>query len=286
LTLNQSAVVGGTTAQGTIILEAPAPKGGVSVALTNNSSVINIPSSVTVPAGATSASFPITTSTVSTSTAAQIQADPGTNYSATLWVDPAPTAGPLSVTLDPTSVNGGTNSQGTVTLSSAAPAGGTVVNLSSSNTAVVTVPTSVTVPAGSTSATFTASTSNVSFQTLVSITASSGRATESATLKVNPAPAPVTLVSLALSPTSVKGGNTSQGTVTLSSFAPASGTLVTLASSNTGVATVPASVTVPAGATSATFTISTNKVSSSTSVGITASAGGVTRTAPLTVTRH
>jgi hypothetical protein len=286
LTLNQSAVMGGTTAQGTIILEAPAPKGGVSVALTSNSSVINIPSSVTIPAGATSVSFPVTTSAVSTSTAAQIQADPGTNYTATLWVDPAPKAGPLSVTLDPTSVNGGTSSQGTVTLGSAAPSGGTVVNLLSSNTAVATVPTSVTIPAGSTSATFTASTSDVSFQTLVAITASSGGATESATLKVNPAPSPVTVASVALNPTSVKGGNTSQGTVMLTELAPAGGTVVTLASSNTGVAKVPVSVTVPAGGQSATFTVSTSKVSSSTSVRISVSAGGMTQTVTLGVTRH
>jgi hypothetical protein len=286
LTLNQSAVVGGTTAQGTIILQAPAPSGGVSVALTSNNSVINIPSSVTVPAGATSASFPITTSAVSTSTPAQIQADPGTNYSATLWVDPSPMASPLSVMLNPTSVYGGTASQGTVTLSTAAPSGGTVVKLSSSNTAVATVPTSVTVPAGSTSATFTASTSDVSFQTLVTVTASAGSAAESATLKVNPAPSPVGVASLALNPTSVKGGNTSQGTVTLVEVAPSGGTLVTLASSNKGAATVPASVTVPAGAQSATFTVSTNKVSSSTSVRISASAGGVTQTATLGVTRH
>jgi hypothetical protein len=286
LTLNQSAVVGGTTAQGTIILQGPAPSGGVSVALTSNNAVISVPSSVTVPAGATSASFTITTLAVSTSTAAQIQAQPGTNYTATLWVDPSPTAGPLSVTLSPTSVYGGTTSQGTVTLSSPAPSGGTVVTLSSSNTAVATVPTSVTVPAGSTSATFTASTSAVSFQTLVAITASSGGATESATLKVNPAPSPVTVASLVLNPTSVHGGNKSQGTVTLNEVAPSGGLVVTLTSSNTGVATVPASVTVPAGAQSATFTVSTNKVTNSTSVKISASAGGVTQTATLGVTRH
>jgi hypothetical protein len=255
------------------------------VALTSNSSVINIPSSVTVPKGATSVSFPITTSAVSTSTAAQIQAEPGTNYSATLWVDPSPTPGPLSVTLNPTSVYGGTTSQGTVTLSSPAPSGGTVVDLSSSNTAVATVPTSVTVPAGATSATFTASTSDVSFQTLVTFTASAGGATESATLKVNPAPSPVGVGLLALNPTSVHGGNTSQGTVSLDEVAPPGGTVVKLTSSNTGVATVPASVTVPAGAQSATFTVSTSKVRSSTSVRISATAGGVTQTATLGVTR-
>jgi len=46
---------------------------------------------------------------------------------------------------------------------------------------------------------------------------------------------------------------------------------------------VPASVTVPSGATSATFSVSTSSVASSTSVTITATQGGTTRTATLTV---
>jgi hypothetical protein len=45
----------------------------------------------------------------------------------------------------------------------------------------------------------------------------------------------------------------------------------------------PDSVTVPAGTTSATYTVSSSKVSSSTSVTISASAGGVTQTATLGV---
>jgi hypothetical protein len=292
LTLSQNAVVGGTTAQGTVVLqEGAAPSGGLSVALSSNNSVINIPSSVTIPAGATSVTFPITTLPVSTSTPAQIQAAPGFNYSGTLWVDPSSTAGPLSVTLNPTSVNGGptseggTTSQGTVTLSSPAPSGGTVVNLSSSNTAVATVPTSVTVPHGSTSTTFPISTSIVSSQTLVTFTASADSATESATLTVNPVPTPVPLASLTLSPTTVKRGSTVQGTVTLSSFAPFSGIVVTLTSSNSGVATVPASVTVQPGDNTATFTVSTNKASSPTSFTISASAGGVTKTVKLILTK-
>jgi hypothetical protein len=80
--------------------------------------------------------------------------------------------------------------------------------------------------------------------------------------------------------------NTSQGTVTLLEVAPSGDTVVTLASSNKGVATVAVSVTVPDGATSATFTVSTNKARSSTSVRISASACGVTQTAALGVTRH
>src|SRR5262249_33425120 len=47
----------------------------------------------------------------------------------------------------------------------------------------------------------------------------------SATLTVNPAPAAATLSSVSLNPTSVTGGNTSPGTVTLSGPAPSGGLL-------------------------------------------------------------
>ena len=100
-------------------------------------------------------------------------------------------------------------------------------------------------------------------------------------LAAQPAPA---LSSLTLSPSSVTGGGTSQGTVTLSAPAPAGGAVVTLSSGNTAVATVPASVTVAGGATSATFTVTTRTVSTTTAVSISAAHGGVTKTATLTVT--
>src|SRR5216684_3767204 len=92
-----------------------------------------------------------------------------------------------SIAVNPTSVNGGSNSAGTVTLSASAPSGGVVVYLSSSASAA-TVPASVTVAAGATSATFTVSTSNVTASTSVTVTASYGGATQTASLTVMPAP--------------------------------------------------------------------------------------------------
>jgi hypothetical protein len=99
-----------------------------------------------------------------------------------------------------------------------------------------------------------------------------------------PSPGPAALSALTLSPTSVVGGNSAQGTVTLTSAAPSGGAIVTLSSSNTAVATVPASVTIAGGATSATFTIPTQTVTASSSVTISAAYGGVSKTATLTVT--
>jgi PKD repeat protein len=89
------------------------------------------------------------------------------------------------------------------------------------------------------------------------------------------------LQSLTVSPTNVTGGGSSQGAVTLTGAAPAGGVVVTLAGSS--IATAPTSVTVPAGANSATFTITTRPVASPTTVVISATAGGVTKSASLLV---
>jgi hypothetical protein len=186
-----------------------------------------------------------------------------------------------SLSLSPSSVTGGNSSTGTVTLSGPAPAGGAQVTLSSSAPAA-SVPSSVTVPAGATGATFTITTSAVAASTPVTISASYGGVTQTASLTVMPSSLP-TLSSLTLNPSTVTGGNSSTGTVTLSGPAPAGGAQVMLSSSNTGVARVPSSVVVPAGATSATFTVNTSTVLVSTSVTISASYRTVTKSAILQV---
>jgi len=188
-----------------------------------------------------------------------------------------------SLSLNPTSVTGGNSSTGTVTLSGPAPSAGAQVTLSSSNTTAARVPSSVAVAAGATSATFTVSTSAVAASTTVTISATYSGATRSASLTVTPAPPPPpTVSSLTLNPANVFGGQSSTGTVTLTGPAPAGGAQVFL-SSNNGAARVPSSVMVPAGATSATFTVNTSFVLISTSATISASYNGTTRTATLAV---
>lgn len=190
-----------------------------------------------------------------------------------------------TLSLNPSTVNGGNSTQGTVRLTSAAPSGGALVSLSSSNPNVAVAPPSVNVPAGATSAVFTVTTRVVAASTSLSISGSYNDATRTATLNVQPVatPSPVTLSALTLNPNALTGGGSSQGTVILSGAAPSGGASVTLTSGNTGVGSVPASVTVPAGATSAAFIVTTRSVTSSTALTISASYGGVTRTATLTV---
>src|SRR6202162_3128744 len=183
-----------------------------------------------------------------------------------------------SLSLSPASVLGGSPSTGTVTLANAAPAGGAVVALTSSNTSAATVPSSVTVPAGTTSTTFSITTHPVGSSTSVTITASYLTGTKTATLTVTPA----VLTSVSVSPASVSGGTSSTGTVSLNGSAPAAGATVTLSSSNPSVAAVPSSVAVLT--TSATFAITTSGVASSTAVTITAVYNGTTKTTTLTVT--
>jgi hypothetical protein len=109
---------------------------------------------------------------------------------------PPPPPGPAALstlTLNPSTVTGGNSSQCAVTLTGAAPSGGAVVTLSSSNTAVATVPASVTVAAGATSASFTVTTRSVTASTPVSISAAYGGVTRTATLTVTaPTPPPST----------------------------------------------------------------------------------------------
>jgi hypothetical protein len=94
----------------------------------------------------------------------------------------------------------------------------------------------------------------------------------------NTPPGP-TLSKLEVDP-SVLGGQTARATVTLSDAAPASGVAISLSASGT-TATVPSSVTIPAGATTAGFDVVTTRVATTTDVTMTALAGDVTRTASM-----
>lgn len=287
LGLNPASVTGGAqSSTGTVTLSGPAPAEGAQVLLaSSNTAVAQTPSSVTVAAGVTSATFTISTSAVSTAAGATITASyAGTTKTATLTVNPPPPAASLSsLSLNPSTVTGGLQSStGTVTLNGPAPAGGAQVLLSSSNTGAAQTPASVTVAAGATTATFTVTTSVVTTSTTVTITAGYAGTTKTAALTVNPVPLP-TLTSLMLSPTSVVGElQSSTGTVILSSAAPAGGARVALSSSNFA-ASVPSSVMVGAGTTSASFPVDTSVVLISTSSTITAFCNNTSRSASLIV---
>jgi trimeric autotransporter adhesin len=275
LTISPSSLTAGQVGTGTVTLASPAATGGGSVNLSSSGPAVTVPVSVSVPEGETTATFPVTASLVTSPTTATITASSANSTSATVSVNPAsstqtgPVATLASLSVAPSSVTSGQAATGTVTLASPAPASGVVVGLASNNPAA-TVPVSVTVPAGQTTATFPVSTTTVTTPATATITGVSAN-TEAATLTVNPAPGaqPALISGFSISPATVSGGQSATGTVTLAQPAPSAGALVNLASSSSA-ATVPATVTIPAGQTTATVPVSTSTVSSSTTAVITA----------------
>jgi photosystem II stability/assembly factor-like uncharacterized protein len=215
-----------------------------------------------------------------------LKAVPGTRYlqAATygrgMWRIKLDTA-ILSVTLNPTILVGGTPGTGTVTLSDPAPQGGFPVTLASSN-ATVAAPTAatITIPAGATSANFNITSHSVTAYTPITITAGANGISRTAPLVVAPKGNPT----FTLNPTTVIGGvANSTGTITVPGAAPTGGISIALSSSDPAAASVPSSVTIPAGATSVTFTVTSHHVSTTVNVGITASSNGISGTVTLTV---
>jgi hypothetical protein len=185
---------------------------------------------------------------------------------------------------NPSEVVGGAMSAGIVTLSSPASGAPVTVGLSSASTAVV-VPGSVTIPPGASTATFAITTSTVALTTATTLSADYNGVTKSTTFTVDPS-APAALAALRLSPESVVGGASSTATVTLSAPAAGGGVIVRLGTSHRSVAAVPASIVVPAGATSQTFTVVTAKSGKNVSATISATYEGVSKSATITVKRR
>jgi probable HAF family extracellular repeat protein len=184
-------------------------------------------------------------------------------------------------TVNPTTAAGGQLVVGEIVLTDRAPGGDAVVSMTSSRPEVVSVPTTVNVPAHANSdrRQFHIVPGVVSTPTTVQITATYGLVSVTTPLTV----VPPALKQLYLNPTTVIGGcGQSQGRVVLSGAAPAGGAVVRLSNSNTK-ATVPANVTVPAGTDRVSFSVPTVPVITPASGTVTASFGGVSQSLALTV---
>ena len=261
-------------------------KASTTLALSNLTQAFDgTPKSVTVtttPAGLTTVTVTYNGSTTPPTTAgsyAVVAALANDNYQATNATGTliiTALAAVKKVALSAASVVGGAGVTGTVTLAAKAPAGGVVLPLSSSNAAVASVPAAVTIPAGATSGSFPVQTQSVS--ALQSVAISAGGTTASLTVM------PAALVVITLNQKTLVGGGSVTATVTLNGPAPAGGASIALASSH-AAASVPAFVVVPAGQTSAPFTIVTSQVTGNVKATISATYNGVVQKATLTMTR-
>ncbi|MGD0361579.1 MAG: DUF4082 domain-containing protein [Bryobacteraceae bacterium] len=149
----------------------------------------------------------------------------------------------------------------------------------SDNNALLTIPASVLVPAGGTSATVTASAGTLTMSQNATLTAALNGAVQTAVLSLV---APTLVSAVSCNPTSVNSGSTSTCTVTLSQPAAAGGSTVGLSSNNAAL-TVPASITVPANSASTTFNVSLGTIATTQSAAITATLPGSSQTANLSL---
>ncbi len=157
----------------------------------------------------------------------------------------------IALTPKPQTIQAGKTGQFTVTLSTAQQSN-TVVTLTSANPNVVTVPASVTINAGSTTAVFNATGVATGGPVTITATLPASLGSGSDTASVTVIPMPTTAITLTPKTQTIQKGQAGALTVTLSA-AQQTNTTVTLNSANAGVVTVPATVTINAGATTVNF---------------------------------
>lgn len=259
-----------------LFLDNPAAAGPLTIYLTSETlSVVTVPLTVTLLMGSRSTTVPIHAVPIAGPFAPR-SVNVHASYAGrtvTIRVEVVPPA-VTQLTLSPDTVVCGNQSQGTVTLNRPSLLGAVVVNLISGAPGYANVPAQITVAQGqTTSSNFVITTPNIRipFSPAHSdISASYGPSSCYATLHVNPRVTAGILKSLTLFPTSLTAGGSSRGTVTLERKVPTD-TLVGLAAladgalpwsgNSSAVASVPASITIPAGRTTGSFTITTKRLS-------------------------
>lgn len=191
LTVSPGSVTGGGSATATVTFSAAAPAGGLTVALSSSSPAATVPASIQLPEGVATASFSISTKSVTATTTAIITASlNGGTASSTLTVVPPPvTTTPTlkEVSVSPKTITASSyDIQGEVILNGYAPAGGCTVNLSSSSPTALSVPASVTIPAGGQKGAFRLTRGTVKQSKTVQITATLGKSKKSFSVTVLP----------------------------------------------------------------------------------------------------
>lgn len=178
-------VVGGTTLEGHVKLTGGAPVGGIVVNLSSNNIKVDVPPTVTVLEDKANRAFNVRTDPVGSTTVAVVTATSGAQtVTMTLTLQPG---GLTGFTVAPSTVEGGQTATATIKLTGPAPAGGAVVQLTSSSSAAP-VPATVTIPAGESRYTVTILTSFTPRRTLVKLTAKLGNTTRQAQFTIIPVP--------------------------------------------------------------------------------------------------
>jgi trimeric autotransporter adhesin len=240
--------------------------------------ILTVPSSVTVPAAATTATFTASSGSIGSDLTATITASlNGSSTSVSLALSASVLVSSLQCATGTLASNASTTC--TVTLTKAAPAGGATVSIGGAIANILTLPPSVTIAAPATTATFTATAGTIATAQTAVLTATYGASSAATSLALTAPLPPPTLSTLTCSPTSVQPGTSGTCTVGLSGPTTSPLTIV-LKSSNTGLQ-VPASLSIATGATG-TFAYTTSSTLSGWLI-ITATLGATRKTATLTI---
>lgn len=288
LTANPNSVYGPGAVTGAVTLSGPAPSGGLAVTLASSrTNVLTVPASITVPANATQATFAMNALAVTADTDVTVSATGGgVQRTVTVRVLRAIAPSLDRISLGQGAVTGPAAVSASAWLTAPAQSGGMIVALSSSNPSIVSLPISVLVPAGAQSVGFTVNCGMVTRDTDVVITGVSAGVVRTATIRIVAATAQ--LQNLSVDRSAVISGQAPYpvATVHLSAPAPPGGASIDLRPSSTLYVNTPARVIVPAGRTSATFTVTTYPVSSMRTASVTATYRNVSKLVTITLHRR
>jgi len=272
----ETTIVGSVPASFTITMDGIAPAGGMPFAVTDNSTAIQVPPTVTVPENATQTTFSAPTAVVTSSRTVVVTASAnGVSKSCTIAIVGA------SLSLSPSTLVGGQGSIGAVTLTSNAIVNSVVFALSSDagSANFGGVPQAV-VPVGFAVGRFNVVTFPVVATRTVTISAANGGFVMTVPLTIQ---AP-TVGSFITSPNSLRGGGAFAGLAQLTGKANPNGVVVQFSSVAPALVQVPNQVTVTGGSDVALFVGTTSTVTSSTMVILNATLNGVTRAATIVLT--
>ena len=185
LALLPRTLAGGDAASGLAAIASPAPEGGTLVALSSSRpDVVSVPKSVTIPAKANSARFPIITHPVNEDGVTVLISMAAGEMRRSNTMALYPCMPPL--TLSASKVTGGTAVVGTVSLYRPAPAEGVTVKISSDKPALASMPPEVKVPAGSNRAAFQIATNATAVEASTVVTVAMGGCARTAGLTLTP----------------------------------------------------------------------------------------------------
>jgi RHS repeat-associated protein len=282
ITVTPSSAINGGTFSAIVTLTNATPA-DMTVMLATTDSQVSLPPQITIPSGTSSSSFTINSALTGNGAATEtITAMHGAVVrQATITVLP-PSLSAFGVA--PSTFVGGTVPlTGIATLTGSVPGPGWQLPVSSTDTTTVPPPPVISITTGASGQTRVL-TRAVAATTTVTLSATDPTGISRSTA-ITVQAATVTISSLTLSASTVDAGTTATGTVTLTAAAPTGGVDVDLTIGNQGIAALPLYVRVAAGATTATFAITTTICSCQSGVvTISATHSVTTKTATLTVT--